>query len=115
MKCREFEDRIEMILAAGCAEEMDAACLHAAECSRCRGLLLAVRGEIELPAPEEREPLTQAIMNRTTGPACPGAQERLCDWVDGLCATEDQEILAQHVDHCPGCAGIASTLAELAA
>jgi hypothetical protein len=114
MDCRSFEDRIDAFEAGLLpSEEREAAEKHLDECAQCRALLGIVRGESDLLAPELSEDLALSILRRTSGPACRSAERRLCDWVDGNLGADDQEILALHVAHCPGCSALAAALIEL--
>ena len=114
MNCREFEDRIDMLATGtGAGAETQALSRHAAVCGRCRRLLMAVRGLTEPLAPSLQNQLIRAVMDRTTGPACAGAQELLCDWLDHRADADSNELIALHLRHCPACSNLAATLIEL--
>ena len=68
-------------------------------------------GSVEPPAD-----LTAAVLERTTGPACPRARTLLCDHVDGL--LEDplaRELVPMHLGACAECAALAGVLTSLSA
>jgi anti-sigma factor RsiW len=114
MNCRTFEDWIDS-LASGTLSPADqeAAATHARTCDGCRRLLAAVRGEGNPMEPQFEDELVQSILSHTTGSACAAAEEHLCQWVDGDCSSEDQEIMALHLEHCSSCSAIAAGVMEL--
>ena len=82
MDCTQFSDRLDALLdgtlAAG---EQTPAEAHVVACSRCRALYMLMRGDLESPV-ETPDGLTESILARTSGRACPGAQTMLGDYAD---------------------------------
>ncbi len=59
--------------------------------------------------------LTEAILRATSGPVCPSAEARLCDFVDGRLDPVDRDLVARHLSACAGCAALAGILERMAA
>jgi hypothetical protein len=114
LDCEGFEDRIDHLDAGTLsAQEREAAVAHMASCSRCLSLARAVRGESpDVPAELGLE-LMQAIMDRTSGSACPLTQSWLCDWADGMIGSDNHELIALHLASCVVCRNLADVLMEL--
>lgn len=53
---------------------------------------------------------TDAVLRATSGPACGSAEERLCDWVDGLLEADDEELVRLHAGSCAACAALARVI-----
>jgi anti-sigma factor RsiW len=114
MDCQGFEDRIDAFEAGRLSsEEREAAEKHLKGCAQCRALVAIVRGESDMLAPKQSHDLALSILQHTSGPVCPSAEQLLCDWVDGTLGVDDQEILAPHMAHCPDCSALAAVLTEL--
>ncbi|MBZ5494988.1 MAG: zf-HC2 domain-containing protein [Acidobacteriia bacterium] len=114
MDCESFEDRLDAFEGGLLpSEEREAAARHLSACARCRALLGIVRGEANLLAAELQDDLARSILCRTSGPACDGAEQLLCAWVDGNLRPDDGEIIRLHIDHCPDCCELAATLTEM--
>ncbi|UCE02814.1 MAG: zf-HC2 domain-containing protein [Candidatus Latescibacterota bacterium] len=114
MDCRAFEERLDALVASQLShDELRAAETHASSCRRCRELLEVVLGERDVLDATTREHLLASLLERTAGSACGRAREQLCAWVDGELQSTDAELVALHVDHCTGCAQLASALVAL--
>ncbi len=85
---------------------------HLSSCPACSGLPGAAGDYPESPEHELPDDLTNAILERTSGPACGCARERLCDFVDGRLESNYVEIMSLHLAHCSECAALAAALAE---
>jgi predicted anti-sigma-YlaC factor YlaD len=116
MDCRSFLDRLEALLdetlggdARRAVEE------HLRECADCRQLLELARSEPDGAAVEPPADLAGSILERTSGPACNGARDRLCDYVDGALPEIDAELVRLHLDGCESCEGLALALTSLTA
>ena len=111
MSCREFETGIDAFLRGWLgADDARALERHAAECDACSELLELAHLPVEDPPG-----LAALVLGRTSGTACRKAEERLPDFVDGaLPADGDRELLAEHLEHCVSCSGLATELEWLA-
>ena len=113
MNCREFEDRLEVLLGAHRGDPaFDDALDHARGCPRCARLLAIARGEIVLHdagAPD----LTSSVMRATVGDPCEALGERICDWIDGKAAVGEAELIEGHLAHCVACGPLAEELRRL--
>jgi len=115
MDCRSFLDRLEALLdetlggdARRAAEE------HLRECADCRQIVELARSEPGGMAVEPPADLAGSILERTSGPACDGARDRLCDYVDGSLPEIDVELVRLHLGGCEACEGLARALTSLA-
>ncbi len=86
---------------------------HLAVCSACRRLLDIVRGDIDILPEDAREALSRSILECTSGPACPGIESQLCDFVEGSLDKDQIQLMALHMDHCSSCLAIVRQLEEL--
>ena len=113
MDCTQFSDRLDALLdgtlAAG---EQTPAEAHVAACSRCRALYMLMRGDLESPV-ETPDGLTESILARTSGRACPGAQTMLGDYADGTLGELDRELVDAHLQQCRECAALARVITHL--
>ena len=113
MECTQFSDRLEALLDGTLpAGEQTRAEAHAAACPRCRELYTLMRGELERPV-ETPGGLTESILARTSGRACPRAQTLLGDHVDGTLGGLDRELVDAHLQRCDECAALARVLNRL--
>jgi predicted anti-sigma-YlaC factor YlaD len=107
MSCDAFLDRAEGFLAGSLPRpDHESILLHLARCASCRALHDALTAACD---PE----LAERILARTSGAACETARSRLCDRVDGELGSFDTELVDGHLLHCPECASLARSLAEL--
>src|SRR5262245_59166595 len=81
---------------------------HMATCADCRKLIASLS-----EAPAEDHALTFAILERTTGPVCESARERLGAWVDGTLEPLEAAQVRGHLDHCAECAALGRVLLSL--
>jgi hypothetical protein len=107
VNCREFEERIHLWITAAGEANLDAAAReHLASCPRCARLL-------DLAAGGATVDLADGILARTTGGACSSHHERICAFVDGDdegSTSVEQELVAEHLDHCAECSALAAAL-----
>ncbi len=114
MDCMSCEDLLSALRSDLHGPETRAAIQnHLAACERCRQFALLLQDETAVLGKEASERLTNAVLERTSGSVCGRAKAVLPDFVDGRLPSADAEILTIHVRHCPGCASLAETLAEL--
>lgn len=114
MDCFSCEDLLSALQPGSHPPETRAAIEnHLAGCKPCRRFAQLLENESETLGRTEGEQLTSAILERTTGLVCDRAKAILPDWIDGVLARVDAEILTVHLRHCPGCASLAEVLAEL--
>jgi len=115
-RCRDFEDRLDDILADALpSEDLRAAGEHLAECRRCRQLLEVATGKMDLLPAGDGQSLVREILHRTSGSGCERVREQICDFVDGLLPPDGAQILAMHIENCGECAKLARILEELRA
>jgi anti-sigma factor RsiW len=87
--------------------------VHLATCERCQRLVASVRGELDVAAGGNTD-FVDAVLSRTTGRACERVAARLCDFVDGALAG-DEELLSAHLAHCASCTSLERAVREAAA
>jgi len=115
MECREFDRRLEELLEGRLPDRARREVRrHLEECARCRELEALARASLESPPAGAGAVLTDAVLRRTTGPACDRAHEMLGDLVDGTLDRATEELVRLHVQHCRPCRALAETLARLA-
>jgi hypothetical protein len=113
MDCREFEALVDALAASdGEATESAAAAAHRAACPRC-ARLLALLSDSGTPPARADEPFVASVLRRTVGSTCASAQPQLPDWADGALDPQSVRLVAQHLDHCTGCAALAGALLAL--
>jgi hypothetical protein len=113
LTCRTFIERLDDLLEGRLSPaEHRAAGEHLDSCGACRDLksLVAEAGAPVAPPAD----LLAAVLARTSGPACGSARARLCDHLDRLLASVDDEMVRMHLDGCVECGGLAAALARLA-
>jgi hypothetical protein len=117
MNCREFDEKLHLIVWDPPEPLRGAAQHHASGCPRCRRLLSIARGEdaeeTTLADDTAEDSLTDAILRRTSGPTCALVEERLSPWIDGETSGFDADLISEHLAHCAGCRDLANSLAEL--
>jgi anti-sigma factor RsiW len=115
MDCREFIDRLDAVLEGRLIEgERREAEEHLQGCARCRELHALFGGGPGHLAIEAPAGLAEAILERTSGPACASARERLCDHVDRLLEPVEEELVRAHVRSCRDCNALLHVLTALA-
>ncbi len=116
MDCSGFENRLEMLQRGLLtpAERREAE-KHLETCPSCRDLANVACGDLPIPPLPLPQDLTRSILERTSGPACGRAHEHLCDFVDGILASNYAEILSLHLAGCAECSELAEALMELKA
>ena len=57
--------------------------------------------------------LTAEILDRTSGPVCGVAEQRLCAWIDGDPTEDGGAVLSFHLAHCPACSALAGSMREM--
>jgi len=135
MDCREWEDKLDALLAGKLsAAEREGFEAHAAGCPRCEELyaaasagLTGLAGQADLAGagPQPPADLAAAVLALTSGSACWRARDLIAtragettgEPATGAVAAqpaardaEDAELLAAHVEHCARCRAIESTL-----
>jgi hypothetical protein len=114
MDCRSWEELLERHLDGTLtAAERQASETHLAACGRCRDLLTAAEASRRILAGEARADLTDAILERTSGPPCRRAEELLPDLVEGRLGATDAQLVRHHLRHCRACDRLAVTLTWL--
>lgn len=116
MDCRAFEALLDSWLQGQApAKELAGIEAHAAACARCRKLHALVLASLSTPTLEAPRSLTQAVLARTTGPACGRAGELLPELVEGTLGNEDAKLVQLHAELCEACAAMARALPRLTA
>ncbi len=115
MDCNAFIERLDDLIEDRLEETVALEARgHAEGCPACRDLMEAARGAMLHRTMEAPPGLLEAILLRTSGPACASARDRLCGFVDGALARQDADLVRMHLDGCTGCAGISGALSRLA-
>lgn len=110
MDCRELEDRLEALLDGVLSELERRRCeRHIEGCRPCRELAEPLAGAAAPP-----DGLLEAVMARTSGPACDRAEALLGGWMDGELVGAERALMAEHLDACAGCRSLAAALERLA-
>jgi len=119
MQCDFFVTRLDALL-TGDLDDATRTQLqtHAAQCERCGTLLGAMQAGAattppSMPAAADTEAFVARLLQRTSGSACARAQMELPDWVDGGLAADETDLVALHLQHCGGCAALATVLGAL--
>jgi predicted anti-sigma-YlaC factor YlaD len=116
MDCRTFIDRLDDLLEGRLtAGERREAEEHLRDCHRCGDLVTVIRENPNDQRIEAPADLTEAILNRTSGPTCASARGRLCDHVDRSLEPADDELVRLHLRGCDECTGLSHALAGLTA
>jgi hypothetical protein len=115
MSCAHFEERWDEFLAGGLSDvEHRAAAAHLGGCAQCAALVATLRETLAaLPEAGAATPpadLAAAVLARTSGAACGAAQAVLCEFVDGVLADTDRDLVAAHLGHCARCEALRATL-----
>jgi anti-sigma factor RsiW len=112
MNCEGFDRRLDALVDGRCtADEWREAEAHLAACARCSRLFEAMAGRADDLDDAGHASLTEAVIARTAGSACPAARERLCDFADGSLSPFDRALVDAHLAGCRPCAELARTLA----
>jgi hypothetical protein len=117
MTCEQVSDILDDLLDSGLSQEARAAAeAHLRECDRCRGLqqILRQAREALASAPEGSPDLVEAVLARTTGPACGAAREGLAAGWGSAPEGLDGDLVRLHVTHCVPCRQVGLVLAQLA-
>lgn len=131
MDCALFHERLDALLdgTLSAVDQADAES-HRATCARCNTLhrlMQADDGQGPVDEAEGVAPLglTDAILARTSGPACSHAHTRLAEWVDLELNGPDPRAVQEadletglalvdaHIRHCPECAALSGALLRL--
>lgn len=112
--CRDFESRLDLY-AGGMLQHAERESIeeHLRLCPRCRSLSEAVRGGADGRTMEPPPDLAMSILSRTSGLACPGVQQQLCDRADDTLGRMERELVDLHLAHCPDCGRLAAALLGL--
>ena len=111
MDCRELEGRLEALLDGELSEPERRRCEgHLEGCPSCRELVEPLRRAAAPP-----DDLVDAVLARTSGPACGRAEEQLCGWLDGELAATERRLVEAHLDSCDGCRALAAAVSRLRA
>jgi len=111
--CRETAERLGRYLAGALGErERERLERHLERCDACSELH-AERAALLADGGTAAEGLVEAVLARTSGPACRSARERLPDWADGALEAADADLLRSHLERCDPCRGLAAALARM--
>ena len=118
MNCHEFERELDALLEGPLGPKArEALEHHAGECASCSDLLALARlpGVPWLPwlQNQESDDFTRGVLTRTSGSACRQAETSLPDFVAEGLSHGNQELLAEHLEHCQACSGLARELERL--
>ena len=120
MNCYEFERELDVLLEGPLGPKArEALEHHAGACASCSDLLALARlpwlPQLRWLRNREQNDFTRGVLSRTSGAACRQAEESLPDFAaDVVLADGDQELLAEHLEHCRSCSGLVRELDRLA-
>jgi len=112
-RCRTIVERLDRYLAGDLAEsERGQLERHLEGCDACSELhaTRAVQLEAGVGPPAD---LVEAVLVRTSGPACRSSHDRLADWTDGMLAPADAALMRSHLERCDPCNALARTMARM--
>jgi anti-sigma factor RsiW len=117
MDCLEFEallfDQLDRELAAPDAERLQA---HLHGCANCRNLYALLRGDDQQDVTEPPRDFAASVVAITAGRPCERAQLLLTasdNDASANDASDDDWLLARHLESCPDCSAVARALARL--
>jgi hypothetical protein len=112
MDCVEFEvllfDELDRALASADVERMQA---HLLACANCRGLYSLVRSGDQQDVTDLPHDFAAGVAASTSGRPCERAQLLLAASEDD--ASDDDWLVARHLENCPDCSAVAGALARL--
>lgn len=114
MNCEQFQAILDDFLAGTLDDEISAR-RHLKSCGPCRELVSILRDDLEIPLVPAPAGLAEAVLRRTSGPACETARESLPGYADGDLPEGDTELLAIHLEGCRDCRGLVAAVRMLAA
>lgn len=111
MSCEVIQARLQDFLSGklSAAERREVEA-HLDGCGECAALAALMGPDLLL---EGAPDLADAVLERTSGPACDRAREILGESVDGALEEVDAELLRLHLDRCGACAALALALERL--
>jgi predicted anti-sigma-YlaC factor YlaD len=111
MNCKVIQARLQDFLDGklSAAERREVA-MHLDGCGECAALATLMGPDLLLDGAPD---LADAVLERTSGPACDRAHDILCESVDGTLEGIDAELLTLHLDRCGECAALALALERL--
>ena len=111
MDCREWENQLDDLLAGRLAVQQRLQVEeHLAACPACAELFATAQGNRNALSTPDQTDLTEAVLARTSGPACGRSEELLCDLVAGDLPGGDAQLVRMHLEHCQPCAALQRTL-----
>jgi predicted anti-sigma-YlaC factor YlaD len=115
MRCEEFRDRLDAIVARTLdAADSARADAHEQGCAACNALLRVATGEENPLQRTAADALAGRVLRGTIGTSqCSGARQRLCEHMDVPPDPIDAQLVAMHLEHCSACTAVASALAAL--
>ncbi len=113
MNCERFQAVLDDFLNGNLSDESPAQ-NHLEDCAGCRDLVALLREDLELPQVPAPAGLAEAVLQRTSGPACKSAREFLPGYADGGLPESDTELLAIHIQGCRDCRSLEAAVRMLA-
>jgi|WetSurMetagenome_2_1015567.scaffolds.fasta_scaffold34805_1 hypothetical protein len=95
------------------AEDLAAALDHVERCAECRKLLEIARGGVDILPARVRQDFSNSVLARTSGAACSRVEPALWEFVEKRSVSDDADLIAMHLEHCPACSSIAAETALL--
>jgi predicted anti-sigma-YlaC factor YlaD len=115
MDCKAFDDCLELLMSdRSTLEQRRAAEAHLDGCSRCSELYGLTREELRSLDTPPPAGMVESILERTSGSACAGSRELLCDLVDDSLPAVDRQLVRLHLEGCGDCTRLHATLVHLA-
>jgi hypothetical protein len=108
--CERLEEFLDGRMGEAEQEEFRA---HLLACADCGAAAEILPHEADRTAPEPPPDLAAAILDRTTGPTCANARDRLSAWSDRSLQAVESELVRLHLDDCADCAALARVLARM--
>ncbi len=114
MNCVRFADILADFLENTLsAEDLAAALDHVERCSECRNLLEIARGGVDILPAHVRKDFSNSVLARTSGSACSRVETALWAFVERGLVSDEADLIAMHLEHCPACSSMAAATALL--
>lgn len=116
MDCKTFSERLEDFLDGRLgAAERETVRAHLAACTGCRAQVETPGIGTDRNPPEPPPDFAEAVLERTSGPTCAGARDRLAGYSDGSLPPVDSELVRLHLEGCDDCAALSRALVRMSA
>lgn len=111
LHCEHWRDLLDAHLAGTlAAEDLGPFLDHLDDCEACRELHALVAADLPELTDVDAPDLTGGVLGATSGSACGRAEALIGARTDGALTETEGRLLDAHLEHCPTCAELASTL-----